>query len=73
MIIARPTTFFMPSSSDERYNWAQVRLAALDAEELDELVLDAWCMAVPRALRLPSSADEGWWCPTGRRACPPMG
>ncbi|MCN0151140.1 MmcQ/YjbR family DNA-binding protein [Salinispora arenicola] len=59
LIIARPTTFFMPSPSDERYNWAQVRLAALDAEELDELVLDAWCMAVPRGVAAAELSRRG--------------
>ena len=37
-----------PSPSDLRYNWLEVRLAALDHDELRELVLDAWRMVVPK-------------------------
>jgi hypothetical protein len=38
----------MPRRSDLRYNWACVRLAAIDASEMEELVLDAWAMVVPK-------------------------
>ena len=38
----------MPTKSDLRYNWVVVRLAAIDAEEMRELVLDAWRMVVPK-------------------------
>jgi hypothetical protein len=47
LIESEPDKFFMPPTSDLRYNWACVRLAALDAAELRELVLDAWSMVVP--------------------------
>ncbi len=48
LVEAEPEKFFMPVPSDERYNWVQVRLAALDGVEMGELVVDAWRMAVPR-------------------------
>ena len=38
----------MPSTGDLRYNWVVVRLAAIDADEMRELVLDAWAMVVPK-------------------------
>ena len=38
----------MPKPSDLRYNWVVVRLAAIDEDEMRELVLDAWRMVVPR-------------------------
>ena len=31
-----------------RYNWVVVRLAAIDRDEMRELVLDAWRMVVPK-------------------------
>ena len=31
-----------------RYQWVVVRLAAIDVEEMRELVLDAWRMCVPK-------------------------
>ena len=38
----------MPVRSDERYHWVRARLAALDEEELAELVVEAWRMCVPK-------------------------
>jgi len=45
-----PEKFVMPSAGDLRYNWLVVRLAAIDAEEMRELVLDAWAMCVPQSV-----------------------
>jgi hypothetical protein len=38
----------MPGRSDLRYNWVLVRLGAIGRQEMTELVLDAWRMAVPK-------------------------
>jgi hypothetical protein len=43
-----PEKFLMPRRSDLRYNWACVRLEAIDRPEMEELVLDAWAMVVPK-------------------------
>ena len=40
----------MPRPSDLRYNWVVVRLAAIDEDEMRELVIEAWSMVVPRPL-----------------------
>src|SRR3989337_2897941 len=48
LIAAEPDKFFMPITSDERYNWVRVRLAEIDHAELRELVTDAWRMCVPK-------------------------
>jgi hypothetical protein len=48
MIAAEPGKFVRPAPSDLRFNWLEVRLAAIDHEELRELVLDAWRMVVPK-------------------------
>jgi hypothetical protein len=50
LIASEPHRFLMPRVSDQRYQWVEVRLAALDAEELREIVLDAWRMVVPKRL-----------------------
>jgi hypothetical protein len=47
-IAAYPEKFLPPSKADERYKWIEVNLAALDEEELRELVLEAWRMCVPK-------------------------
>jgi hypothetical protein len=48
LVAAEPEKFFMPVKSDERYNWVRAWLAALDFDEMAELVVDAWCMVVPK-------------------------
>ena len=48
LVESEPDTFMLPRQSDLRYNWAVVRLAAIDDEEMRDLVLDAWAMVVPR-------------------------
>jgi hypothetical protein len=48
LVAAEPEKFLMPDRSDLRYNWVQVRLAAIDEDELRELVTDAWRMCVPK-------------------------
>ena len=48
LVDSDPEKFFMPRQSDLRFNWAEVRLAATDADEMRELVLDAWSMVVPK-------------------------
>lgn len=48
LIAAEPEKFHMPIRSDERYNWVRVWLAAIDRDEMRELVVEAWRMAVPK-------------------------
>ena len=50
LVASRPDTFMMPLPSDERYQWVRARLPALDAAELRELLIDAWCMVVPKTI-----------------------
>jgi len=48
LVASEPDKFMMPSTSDLRYHWVHVRLAAIDTTEMRELVLDAWRMVVPK-------------------------
>ena len=48
LVASEPDTFMMPLRSDERYHWVRARLPVLDADELRELLIDAWCMVVPK-------------------------
>ena len=43
-----PEKFALPSTSDMRFNWIHVSLTAIDADEMRELVEEAWSRAVPR-------------------------
>ncbi|MGN6429773.1 MAG: MmcQ/YjbR family DNA-binding protein [Gaiellaceae bacterium] len=44
---AEPQKFQLPSESDMRFNWIHVRLDAIDATEMRDLVEEAWSRAVP--------------------------
>ena len=48
LVEAEPEKFMLPRTSELRYNWVLVKLAAIDATELRELVIDAWRMVVPK-------------------------
>jgi hypothetical protein len=48
LIASEPEKFMMPRPSDQRYHWVVVRLSAIDAEEMREIVIDAWRMVVPK-------------------------
>jgi hypothetical protein len=48
LVASEPEKFLMPETSDLRYQWVVVRLAAIDEEEMREIVLDAWRMVVPK-------------------------
>jgi hypothetical protein len=53
-----PEKFMRPEGGDLRYHWVVARLDALDDEqELQELVLDAWRMVVPKKLAATSDAE----------------
>ena len=50
LVGGEPEKFLLPRASDLRFNWVCARTAALDVEEMTELVQDAWTMVVPRFL-----------------------
>jgi hypothetical protein len=50
LVEARPDTFELPSAGDLRYQWVLARMAALDVDEMHELVIDAWQMVVPKGV-----------------------
>ncbi len=50
LVETEPHKFMLPRESDLRYNWAVVRLEAIDAAEMRELVIDAWAMVVPKSV-----------------------
>lgn len=48
LVASEPDKFFMPIKSDERFHWVRAWLAALDEDEMRELIIDAWRMVVPK-------------------------
>ncbi|MFC5730336.1 MULTISPECIES: MmcQ/YjbR family DNA-binding protein [Nocardioides] len=64
LVASAPDVFFQPPARDLRYQWVCAHLAALEQQEMRELVTDAWRMCVPAMLHdlpeLPSPATEAW-------------
>src|SRR5262245_62090769 len=59
-IEAEPDKFFWPRPSDLRFNWIEVRLAALDREEMRDLVEDAWARCAPKSVAADYAAAQGY-------------
>lgn len=68
LIAAEPEKFFMPIKSEERYNWVESWMTALDPDEMREYVIDAWCMVV--AKRVSAAHLAGLPVPEPRSAPP---
>ena len=49
-VAADPDRFLMPVPSDERYQWMRVRIGMLDHDEMEEVVIEAWQMCVPKGV-----------------------
>ena len=50
LVESEPEKFMLPRASDLRYNWVVVRLEAIDAVEMNDLVVDAWAWCVPKSV-----------------------
>jgi hypothetical protein len=59
LVEAEPEKFSLPSASDMRYHWVDVRLPAIDADEMRELVEDAWAFCVPKGVAEQYAASQG--------------
>jgi len=57
---AEPEKFALPSESDMRFNWIHVNLAALDKDEMRDLVEGAWSRAVPKYVAEEYAAAQGY-------------
>ncbi|WP_426245250.1 MmcQ/YjbR family DNA-binding protein [Nocardioides sp. LHG3406-4] len=64
LVASDPETFFLPGTSDLRYQWVCGHLPRLGEDEMRELVVDAWRMCVPKMLHelpeLPAPAARVW-------------
>jgi hypothetical protein len=59
LVHSDPEKFSMPGQGDMRYHWAHVRLAAIDADEMRELVEDAWAFCAPKGVAEEYAARSG--------------
>ena len=59
LVEAEPDKFSLPSRSDLRYHWVHVRLAAIDENEMRDLVEDAWAFCAPKRVAEEYAASHG--------------
>jgi hypothetical protein len=59
LVEAEPEKFSLPRQSDLRYHWVHVRLAAIDEDEVQALVEDAWAFTVPKGVAAEYAAEHG--------------
>ena len=57
---SEPEKFSMPTGQDLRYQWLHVRLAAIDADEMRDLVENAWAMCVPTSVAERYASAQGY-------------
>ena len=48
LVESDPEKFSLPDASNMRFNWVHVRLVAINLEEMQEIVVDAWSTVVPK-------------------------
>ena len=60
LVDGEPEKFSLPSASDMRYHWVHVRLAAIDADEMHDLVEDAWAFCAPKRVAEEYAASRGY-------------
>ena len=60
LVESEPNKFSLPSQSDMRFNWVHVSLAAIDSDEMRDLVEGAWAMCVPKRVAAEYAASQGY-------------
>jgi hypothetical protein len=59
LIASEPAKFLLPRTSDLRYQWICARMAVLGADEMRELIIDAWRMCVPKKVAAAHLSGSG--------------
>ena len=60
LVESEPRKFSLPSEHDMRYHWVDVRLDAIEPDEMRELVEDAWAFCVPKSVAQEYAAAPGY-------------
>jgi hypothetical protein len=50
LVASEPAVFHLPNASNMRFQWVQAWMSALDEQQMEELVIDAWRMCVPKKI-----------------------
>ena len=59
LVETEPEKYSLPSDHDMRYHWVHVDLTAIDADEMRDLVENAWALCVPRYVYEEYAAERG--------------
>ena len=60
LVESEPEKFSLPSESDMRYSWVHARLDQLDADEMRDLVENAWALCVPKSVAEEYATSQGY-------------
>ena len=60
LVESEPEKFSLPGKGDMGYHWVHVRLAAIDADEMRDLVEDAWAFTVPKRVADEYAMSQGY-------------
>ena len=60
LVESEPQKFSLPSESDMRYSWVHARLAALDRDEMRDLIENAWALCVPKRVAADYAKANGY-------------
>ncbi|MFL5981854.1 MAG: MmcQ/YjbR family DNA-binding protein [Gaiellaceae bacterium] len=60
LVESEPGKFALPRESDMRFHWVHVRLDAIDAEEMRDLVENAWALCAPKFLVEKYASAQGY-------------
>jgi hypothetical protein len=60
LVEGEPDKFSLPSAGDMRYSWVHARLAALEPDEMRDLVENAWALCVPKRVAAEYAAAQGY-------------
>src|SRR5690348_13671613 len=60
LVESEPEKFSLPSEFDMRYSWVHARLGALDADEMRDLVENAWALCAPKRVVAEYASAQGY-------------
>ena len=60
LVESEPEKFSLPSESDMRYHWVHARLDAIDADEMRDLIENAWALCVPKRVAREYATAQGY-------------
>ena len=60
LVEGEPDKFSLPSAGDMRYSWVHARLAALEPDEMRDLIENAWALCVPKRVAAEYAAAQGY-------------